>query len=322
MASLDGLLDSVVASETAGDAIRLCVPLLYREATALPAATALLERLRLGIEDDAGVSSILHAVRSHAPPHPSIAEQLLQLLPLAASPAAAAAVVAAVPHAAGGAPADVERVVAAYKRFLAEDRSLLVPIIGGLQELPLPPRARVEAAALAADALALVAEEDVPTVVCSLLHSARAKARAAVVACVRRECGGLRHRTLAVLVDVLANGMAVGDALPRAFLDAIEAAAAAAAPAAAAPAAMPAGGATVAREDGGSSNGSALGAIDAMALLLLLQPRHARIAERTLLVLTRHPASLPLPALWAFCRHAGDPQWARLLSPLVELALW
>jgi hypothetical protein len=84
----DALAEAVAAAQSAAAAVNLCVPLLRKEGSALAAGTALMERIRMGLEDEAGIASIMHAIRCHMAPHISITEQVLQLLPLVESPAA------------------------------------------------------------------------------------------------------------------------------------------------------------------------------------------------------------------------------------------
>ena len=82
------LVESVAAAESTAAAVALCTPLLRQESTALAAGSALLERIRAGVEtEDSGIAAIMLAIRSNMAPHNAITEQVLQLLPLVASPA-------------------------------------------------------------------------------------------------------------------------------------------------------------------------------------------------------------------------------------------
>ncbi|KAG5182389.1 hypothetical protein JKP88DRAFT_263214 [Tribonema minus] len=274
--------EAVVAAPCAADAIQLCRPLLRHEASALAAGTALMERIRLGLEDKAGVTLIMRAITMQSLPHSAMTAQVLQLLPMVECPQP---LIDALPQLVCANTADVDLVVAEYRQLLTADRSLLVPIVGSLHDLPLRRAARAAVAALTLEALAIVDEEDVPVVVRTLL----------------RTCGELQHATLAVMIDVLADAFLLHAGVTKAFL------------------------AAVARDvAAGGGDAAPLSDVDVVALLLLLPlPHHAAAVERCLLALAAAPARMPWGALMRAAEAGGrGAQWGRLLATLIDLALW
>lgn len=73
----------LVLNATLDEAITLLAPQLRSSKLGALAATQLLERLRLGLEDAAGTRKLLRALRRllPPPPHPTVGEQLLEMLP-------------------------------------------------------------------------------------------------------------------------------------------------------------------------------------------------------------------------------------------------
>ncbi|CAM9302352.1 unnamed protein product [Choristocarpus tenellus] len=142
----DVLMEAVVASANAADAVELCIPLLRQEGTGLAAVTALLERIRMGIEGEGGIQIILRAVRHASAPRLAICDQLLHLLPLVQDPQQ---LISTIPQlVADGGVSDVTSVIQEYKRLLNEDRTILVHVIGSLHDLPLRNSARSEVSAM------------------------------------------------------------------------------------------------------------------------------------------------------------------------------
>ncbi len=66
---------------------------------------------------------------------------------------------------------EVQIIIEKYKEIINNDRKLLVPVIGSLAELDLPEELKLQVFEMSGMALTFVDENDVPTVVRTLLHS-------------------------------------------------------------------------------------------------------------------------------------------------------
>lgn len=121
----------------------------------------------------------------------------------------------------------VQLVVDAYLELLASDRSLLVPILGSLADLPLDPVEKsavldaTEVRRVAAATVLLVralshasgrqyllgaaVEDDVPAVVQSLLSMATTATAPRIVAKLRTECNRVASGTLSLALEVRAR---------------------------------------------------------------------------------------------------------------------
>ncbi len=248
-----------------GEVLLRAAPLLAEEDTRLPAAFALLERLKVrwllrsidrpihpsiqltapppprtppsintkqmpAAEDDPGTApgQLLRLLARFVGYHRAVLEGVLEALSLVERPAA---IVETLPLLVVGAGAEeVARVVAALQRCLQDDLSgLLLPVLGALFDLPLTPKLRREALGLAEEALGVVADADVPVVVRTLLRTLDEGSgdHSALLARVRRECAALSPSATAVLVEVLGTALATSPKVGRLLLAHIRAAAAA-----------------------------------------------------------------------------------------------
>ena len=75
--------NDLVLKCTLDEALTMMTPRLRIEETALNAAACLLDRLRFGLEDEDGTRKLLRAIITlmPCPPHPTVHEQLLEILP-------------------------------------------------------------------------------------------------------------------------------------------------------------------------------------------------------------------------------------------------
>eukprot|EP01084_Bolivina_argentea_P217136 368740_1 len=137
-------VEIVVSCECVDEAISFCLPLLKKASTHLRAAGALLERLRIrpgAVENDYEVKSVCRVLKRYAPPSAAMAEMALSLLPLISPGRPRQEIVHLVTHFAVGDEEVAINALKEYRRLLQDDVSLLVPVIGSLQQLPLPPAA-------------------------------------------------------------------------------------------------------------------------------------------------------------------------------------
>jgi len=215
------MLSDVALEGSLDDAISALTPALRVTAMAPAAATRLLERLRLGLEDEQGTRKLVRALHRlmPPPPHPTVSEQLLAMLPGLAHPAPVVEELAQVVGSAAADPAALAHVVESYTAALAGDRDLLLPILGSLFDLPLTGSLAAAAARLACEALGVVGEEDVPAVVRTLLKALDDTPQGHRAAReVRRQAGSLGLEALGLVVGVLAEALPLSAAAPRLFL--------------------------------------------------------------------------------------------------------
>ena len=66
---------------------------------------------------------------------------------------------------------EIESVVNQYKQLIQQDRSYLVPVLGSLSEFELPKDLKNEVFDLASESLDIVDEEDLPTIIKTMLSS-------------------------------------------------------------------------------------------------------------------------------------------------------
>ncbi|CAM9812805.1 unnamed protein product [Ectocarpus sp. 12 AP-2014] len=314
---VDLVLESVVRSPTASDALGLCTRLLRQESTGLSAVTALLERLRMGMEEEAGTRTILQGIRGACAPPSAICDQLLQLLPLVSPPTA---LVEALPQFVGEDPVDIANVVKEYKDLLEGDRSMLVHVIGSLYDLPLGADTRQEVSTMTLEALSVVDEEDVPVVVRTLFKTARERDSAMVVSRVRAECAGLGMTALAVLVDVLADTFSINESVAKTFLAQVSASVASSAPGESR-SFIPSSVTGAAGEQGEEVD--PLSTLDVVGFLLLLpHRRHVAAVHGLLDKISRRPERLPTDKIVSLAEMSGKPPWTCVASPIRELGLW
>jgi hypothetical protein len=190
--------NDLVLKCTLDEALTMMTPRLRIEETALNAAACLLDRLRFGLEDEDGTRKLLRAIITlmPCPPHPTVHEQLLEILPTLKHPQPVIEELAELT----GSTLDqgtLRVIVETYKKVLSLDGSLIVPIVGSLFKLPLSGATMNEAASIAREALSVVDDDDIPTVVRTLMKTLdQSTNSAAAVHGIRKEAGGLSDHAL------------------------------------------------------------------------------------------------------------------------------
>ncbi|EWM25419.1 hypothetical protein Naga_100005g69 [Nannochloropsis gaditana] len=310
------------------EALSAAGDLLSHEETRLPAAFALLERLKLSATENGaaqGVDKILRLLGRNLGYHPAVLEQVLEALSLGEN---SGPIIEALPLlVVGAAPAEVARVVEAMKSALQDDMAgLLLPVLGALFDLPLGPRLRREALALAEEALAVVKDADVPVIVRTLLRSLDDHSDPAVLGQIRRECANLSPQAMAVLMEVLSSTLATSPRVARLLLMSIRSCA---------------GAKSVLLGRQRQELQQHISIVDALTLVLLLpHPSHRPVAQETLL--RALAASPPIQAesggqrrgrpasrgrclashLCAIVELTVDKLWQAVASTLAEMSQW
>jgi len=310
------------------EALAIAPDLLGHEETRLPAAFALLDRLKLPAPGDdmaEGAPKLLRLLGRFLGYHPAVLEQVLEALSLGEC---SGPIIESLPLLVVGAgPEEVAQVVEALKQALQEDLAgLLLPVLGALFDLPLGPRLRREALGLAQEALAVVQDADVPVVVRTLLRTLDEHSDPAILAHIRAECAGLSAQSTAVLMEVLATALSTNPMVARMLLLSIRSST---------------GAGTITME---GQQQQQLSIVDALVLVLLFShPAHQPVVQDALL---RFLATSPLSFSTTegagtskgskssnssqsiaslLCRlvdFTSDAHWQSLAAPLSELSQW
>lgn len=157
------------------DAITMLTPQLRNASLAPAAATRLLERLRLDIEDEVGTKKLIRALYRliPSPPPHTIGEQLLDMITTLSFPSPIIEELSKfivptshltnreINHSGGNHhhAKTMALIIEKYTIVLSDDRSLILPVLGSLFDLPLTGQYAASAADLAIEALAIVDEE-------------------------------------------------------------------------------------------------------------------------------------------------------------------
>jgi hypothetical protein len=146
------------------DAIIILTPQLRNVVKSPLAATQLLERLRLDMEDEVGTRKLVRSLQRlmPSPPHPTVVEQLLEMLPMLSHPSPVIEEIAKLIEPScllRGENRTMALLMERYTNALSDDRSLILPILGSLFDLPLTGEYAVSAADLGIEALGIVEEE-------------------------------------------------------------------------------------------------------------------------------------------------------------------
>ncbi len=324
-------VEIVVSCECVDEAIFFCLPLLKKASTHLRAAGALLERLRIrpgAVENDYEVKSVCRVLKRYAPPSAAMAEMALSLLPLISPGRPRQEIVHLVTHFAVGDEEVAINALKEYRRLLQDDVSLLVPVIGSLQQLPLPPAAcdsspsgersgvgvrkmpysssnvptlteTASAEELALLALRIVDEDDVPAVVRALLKGlggerAKGGGGGSTISAIRHETCDVSLQCQAVLMTVLKQGLTMNAAAARALLRAV------------------------------AADPSPLLPIDALVILILLpRPQHAALLERTLMpIASTSPSRLPWRTWEGVCTSPELDAFDEIIPAALDMGLW
>jgi hypothetical protein len=157
------------------DAITILTPQLRNVVKSPIAATQLLERLRLDMEDEVGTRKLVRSLQRlmPSPPHPTVVEQLLEMLPMLSHPSPVIEEIAKLIEPScllRGENRTMALLMERYTNALSDDRSLILPILGSLFDLPLIGEYAVSAADLGIEALGIVEEEVVGYEISSFIY--------------------------------------------------------------------------------------------------------------------------------------------------------
>ncbi|GAB9463994.1 hypothetical protein Gpo141_00001436 [Globisporangium polare] len=203
------------------DALDLCRRLLRAESNPqrVESAHLVLDRLR-GNKSDAedDVNALLRLLANYVSPTRELTEDVLSLLFFCDH---RVLVIHHLSKLTYQSKECVKLVVEAYLELLSSDRSLLVPLLGSLADLPLD--AADKSAVLDATECLLDAavEEDVPAVVQSLLSMVTAATAPRIAAKVRAECDRVDSGTLCLTLEVIGRFAVIGSPTLGVFLSAI-----------------------------------------------------------------------------------------------------
>ena len=199
-------MECLESSEIDGaDVLRIAPGLLADEDTRLSAATSLVRRLQACMDDSATNRVILRLLCAHCSMESYLLDVFLELVFVCDEPAL---VINVMSVAASNASSDqIQNVIEAYKDLMLQDRSLLVPIIGSISELRLSREQKTSFMSLVEEALAVVHETDVPTVVLALLHITDSMNAKRVLAGIRHEASRIPLSTATLLVDPLVTAI-------------------------------------------------------------------------------------------------------------------
>ncbi|ETL83323.1 hypothetical protein L917_16719 [Phytophthora nicotianae] len=217
MASVEAHRDLVVDGDVT-QALDMCRRLLRTESSLQRVETAhlVLERLRSGADDSSDdVNVLLRLLGNYVAPTRELTEEILSLLLFCDH---RVLLIHHLPKLTYQSKECVQLVVQAYLELLATDRSLLVPVLGSLAEMPLDnseKNAVVEATQSLLDA---AVEEDIPAVVQSLLSMVTKSSAPKALARLRTECNRIQSGTLSLTMEVIGRFATAGSVALTALL--------------------------------------------------------------------------------------------------------
>ena len=196
-------------------ALDVSASLLQESDAVLPVATQMLERIRQGLDDEDGAKKILRVLSLYGSPHAVITDQLLELLSFCEYPVL---IIEALTSLTGKEEEEVHKVVMSYRDYLSSEGTHWLPILGSLSEMQLPEQSRKIGFSLARQSINVVAEDDVPTVVKSLLRTMTKITSAKIIRMVRNQCNSVSLGTQYLVLQVINNMSRIDSAIPRYFL--------------------------------------------------------------------------------------------------------
>ncbi|TDH73388.1 hypothetical protein CCR75_006669 [Bremia lactucae] len=200
-------------------ALDMCRRLLRTENSYQRIETAhlVLERLRSNSTNDSvdDVNALLRLLSIYVAPTRELTEEMLSLLIFCDH---RVLLIHHLPKLTYQSKECVQLVVQSYMELLATDRSLLVPVLGSLSEMPLDISEKntvVEATEALLDA---VVEEDIPSVVQNLLSIVTKKSAPKALARLRMECNRIQSGTLSLTMEVIGRYATTGSVVLAALL--------------------------------------------------------------------------------------------------------
>ncbi|KAG7388302.1 hypothetical protein PHYPSEUDO_012828 [Phytophthora pseudosyringae] len=206
----EGHRELVVDGDVA-QALDMCRRLLRTESSLQRVETAhlVLERLRSGGADDSGddVNALLRLLGNYVAPTRELTEEILTLLLFSDH---RVLLIHHLPKLTYQSKECVQLVVQAYLELLATDRSLLVPVLGSLAEMPLDNNERNTVVEATQSLLDAAVEEDIPAVVQSLLSMVTKSSAPKALARLRTECNRIKSGTLSLTMEVIGRYATAG----------------------------------------------------------------------------------------------------------------
>ncbi|KAK1930534.1 hypothetical protein P3T76_013856 [Phytophthora citrophthora] len=197
----------------------MCRRLLRTDSSLQRVQTAhlVLERLRCGGADDSSdeVNSLLRLLSNYVAPTRELTEEILSLLLFSDH---RVLLVHHLPKLTYQSKECVQLVVEAYLELLATDRSLLVPVLGSLAEMPLDNSEKNTVVEATQSLLDAAAEEDIPAVVQSLLSMVTKSSAPKALSRLRTECNRIQSGTLSLTMEVIGRFATVGSVALTALL--------------------------------------------------------------------------------------------------------
>ncbi|KAG3109677.1 hypothetical protein PI124_g10934 [Phytophthora idaei] len=217
MTSVEAHRELVVDGDVT-QALDMCRRLLRAESSLQRVETAhlVLERLRSGADDSSdGVNALLRLLGNYVAPTRELTEEILSLLLFCDH---RILLIHHLPKLTYQSKECVQLVVQAYLELLATDRSLLVPVLGSLAEMPLDNSEKNTIVEATQSLLDAAVEEDIPAVVQSLLSMATKSSAPKALARLRTECNRIQSGTLSLTMEVIGRFATSGSVALTALL--------------------------------------------------------------------------------------------------------
>ncbi|KAF1316008.1 hypothetical protein FI667_g15690, partial [Globisporangium splendens] len=211
----------IVVEGSFQDALETCRRLMRTESNAQRVETAhlVLDRLRSTKDDsDDNVNALLRLLSNYVAPTRELTEDALSLLFFCDRRVLLIHHLSKLTY---QSKECVKLVVEAYLELLSSDRSLLVPILGSLADLPLDTTEKSAVLDAAESLLDAAAEEDVPAVVQSLLSMVTVSTAPRIAVKLRAECNRVSSGTLCLILEVIGRFAVAGSVVLNAFLNTI-----------------------------------------------------------------------------------------------------
>ncbi|CAH0476748.1 unnamed protein product [Peronospora belbahrii] len=210
----------VVIDGAMAQAFDVCKRLLRTESSSIQrveTAQLVLERLRSGSIDDSSddVNMLLRLLGNYVEPTRKLTEEILSLLLFCNH---RVLLVHHLPKLTYQSKECVKLVVRAYLDLLMTDRSLLVPVLGSLAEMPLDTSEKNTIVEATLSLLEAAEEQDLPAVVQSLLSMVTKSSALKALGRLRSECNCIQSGTLSLIVEVIGRYATIGSVALTALL--------------------------------------------------------------------------------------------------------
>ncbi|KAL7686461.1 hypothetical protein Plhal304r1_c026g0086581 [Plasmopara halstedii] len=210
---------NLVVHGEAAQALEMCRRLLRTESSdqRLETAQLVVERLRSGGTDDSAddVNALLRLLSNYVEPTLELTEEILSLLLFYEH---RVLLIHNLPKLTFQSKDCVQLVLQAYLGLLATDRSLLVPVLGSLAEMPLDYSEKTTVVDATQSLLDAAVEEDIPAVVQSLLSMITKSSALKALARLRSECNRIHSGTLSLTMEVIGRHATAGSVALTALL--------------------------------------------------------------------------------------------------------